>query len=164
MYDNYYGDKINGVYFYLPHSLGRRKDTYEFSKHITDKYKLPLNTKELIAGKSYDYMSLHDFVSLWSQYSFHINLDPASWFPGSQAVQVATTGTIQVGGLNDSHRILYPQLATNDLEILETEVDKIISDFDYRVKIINYAYENVQKYYSFDTVRQSVEKMIRRIK
>lgn len=164
IYDNYYGDKLNGIYVYLPHSIGRRINTFEFSKHISEKYDLLIDTKELIPGKSYDYMSLHDFVSLWSKYSFHINLDSTEWFPGSQAVQVAATGTIQVGGLNDSHRLLYPDLATNDLDILENRIDKIMNDFDYRVKLINYAFENVQKYYSFTTAKKSLNDMLKEIK
>ena len=164
IYENYYkNEKTDGVYMYLPHSASRRTNTYEFSRYICNKYKLPLDTKPLYEDKPYTYMSLHDLVSLWSQYSFHINLDSADWFPGSQAVQVASAGSIQVGGLNYSHKVLYPDLATNDLNILENQIDKIINDFDYRIKIIQKAFDGVHRHYSFDTVKKSLNKMMKEV-
>jgi len=54
---------------------------------------------------------------------------------------------------------LFPELATNDLSQLESVIEKIISDQNKRVEIMQFAFNKVNKLYSFDTVRRQVKEL-----
>ena len=82
-----------------------------------------------------EHLSSEEFIKMWSQCAFLINMDPIHAQPGWQAIHAASVGTINIGGLNDSHKNLYPTLATNDERVLEQEFKKIISDDEYRIYI-----------------------------
>jgi hypothetical protein len=71
-------------------------------------------------------------------------------------VQVASAGVINVGGLNASHAYLFPELATNDTNILETKINKIITNQQFRIDVMTYAFDKVQELYSFNTVREQI--------
>ena len=61
-----------------------------------------------------------------------------------------------MGGLNDSHVHLFPELATNDTNILETKINKIITNQQFRIDVMTYAFDKVQELYSFNTVREQI--------
>jgi len=143
------------LFAYTTPTHGRRANTLEFVKHISEKYKIPYYIKQEIPGKFN--IPLPEFYKIWSSCTFHFNLDPVEWFPGSQGVQVAAAGVINVGGLNESHKQLFPELATNDVEILENKIDEIISDINIRSKIMKYAFDKVNELYSFNTVKKQLE-------
>ena len=73
-------------------------------------------------------MSLEDFITNWSSCLFHFNLDPTITQPGMQCRQVASVGSIQIGGVNESHGILFPETATNDKKILEERFVEYLND------------------------------------
>ena len=155
IYENYYKvEKHDSIFMYTTPTHGRRANTLEFTKYISNKFNIPWHHK----GDQYVPV-LGDLYNIWSQSTFHFNLDPVEWFPGSQAIQVAAAGVINVGGSNNSHKYLFPELATNDLSQLESVIEKIISDQNKRVEIMQFAFNKVNKLYSFDTVRRQVKEL-----
>ena len=160
IYDTYYNtEKYESIFAYTTPTHGRRSNTLEFAKYISNKYNIPYYTKPI--DKNQFNIPLADLYSLWTQSTMHFNLDPVKWFPGSQGVQVAAAGVINVGRLNDSHTQLFPDLATNNTSKLETIIENIISDPKERVRIMSYAYNKVNELYSFNTVKQQIEKIIK---
>ena len=157
-YDNFYSnEKIKGIYAYLPNPMHRRGETYRFAEYISIKYNLPVKYKPLVEGQKFDYVKQEDFIKMWTPYLFHFNLDPIPWHPGGQVAQVAAVGSINIGGHNESHHILYPETATCDTNILE---QKIIEYLDTPKKLhstIQNAWNNLNKTYSFNTVKKQLE-------
>lgn len=157
IYNNFYTtEKFEKIFVYATPTHGRRANTLEFAKHISNKHNIPLVSKP----NDNTNLPLKDLYDLWSQSTFHFNLDPVEWFPGSQGVQVAAAGVINVGGLNDSHKQLFPDLATNDLNILESVIENIITNPEERARIMGYAFNKVNELYGFDTVRKQIKTII----
>ena len=118
------------------------------------KYNIPIRYKPLNPGQKFDYMSQQEFIQNWSSCAFHFNLDPIDYFPGNQCPVVASTGTINIGGVNDYHHILFPETATCDLEILENKVDEYINNKEKYVETINY-WLKVNEVFSFGTCQKT---------
>ena len=72
---------------------------------------------------------------------------------------MAAAGVINVGGSNNSHKYLFPELATNDLSKLEAVIGNIISDQNKRTEIMQTAFDKVNELYSFNTVRRQVKEL-----
>jgi hypothetical protein len=70
---------------------------------------------------------------------------------------VASTGTINIGGVNDYHHILFPETATCDSEILENKVSQYIDDKEKYLETINYAWLKVNEVFSFEAVKKQIE-------
>ena len=158
VFDHYYSDeKLNSIFAYTPHQHHRRGNTLEFANYLGDKYNLPVHYKPLYHDKPFDYMSSHDFVSLWSPHLYHINLDNMKTQPGQQCKQVACVGSINIGGVNDSHKFLYPETATCDTDKLEEVFVSYLEDENKRFETIKYAWEKVNEICGFDTVRKVFE-------
>ncbi len=156
VYDTFYSEeKVDSIFVYTTPTHGRRSNTLEFAKYISDKYNIPWTMKQEIPGQFN--LPLPDFYKLWSSCTFHFNLDPVEWFPGSQAVQVAAAGVINVGGLNASHKYLFPDLATNDTNQLDTVIGNIISDPNERARVMTYAFNRVNELYGFDIVKNQIK-------
>ena len=68
-------------------------------------------------------------------------------------------GTINVGGVNESHKNLYPTLATCNEEILEDEFKKLLNNEEYRFNTIKYAWEKVNSLYSFDVCKKQLKNL-----
>ena len=157
-YEHFYSsEKINGIYAYLPNPMHRRGQTYEFTQYLGNKYNLPIQHKSLQQGQKFDYLNQIDFVNLWRPYLYHINLDPVVHHPGGQIIQVASVGSLNIGGCNESHQVLYPETATCDLKILEEKFDEYIKSPTKVAKDIQYAWEKLNETYSFNTVRKQLE-------
>jgi hypothetical protein len=158
VFENYYSnEKSNSIFAYTPHQHHRRSNTLDFAQYLGNKYNLPVFHKPLYNDKPFDYMSSHDFVSLWSPHLYHFNLDPMKTQPGQQCKQVACVGSINIGGENDSHQFLYPDTATCDLNRLEEVFVKYLEDENERFKAIQYAWNKVNEICGFDTVRKVFE-------
>ena len=142
--------------------MHRRGKTYEFVSHLSKKYNLPIKHKPLSPGQKFDYLSQKDFIKLWSSCAFHFNLDPIDWYPGNQIMQVASTGTINIGGENESHHILFPDTAGCDLKILEEKFVEYLKTPEKRFEAIQYAWNKLNEIYSFKTVRQNIENLLKR--
>ena len=90
---------------------------------------------------------------------YHFNLDPINIHPGGQCIQVASVGSIHIGGLNESHHILYPDTATCDEIVLEDVLEGYIKDETKRFSAIEYAWEKVNENFSFNKVKTQIENM-----
>jgi len=156
-FDNFYSDeKENSIYAYLPNPMHRRGTTYEFAKKMSDKFELPVRFKPLSAGQQFDYLSQKDFIELWSPSLYHFNLDPIDLHPGGQCIQVASVGSINIGGKNESHSILYPDSATSDENVLEELMDLYVNDELARFNAIEYAWNKVNDNFSFKKVKSQI--------
>ena len=91
--------------------------TEPFANYIGQKYDIPVVRKwtELVDNQ------WKDFLNMWTPSAYHFNLDPEP-HPGDQAIQCAIVGTINIGGNNDSHKILFPDTSGNDLNQLEEKI------------------------------------------
>ena len=157
-YDNFYSnEKINGIFAYLPNPLHRRGRTYDFAKYIGEKYDIPVKYKPLSTGQKFDYMSQKDFIKMWSPYLYNFNLDPVPIHPGGQCIQVASVGSINIGGLNEAHHILYPETATCDEKILEDRFVEYLNNPTKRFEVIQNAWNKLNETYSFSNVKSQLE-------
>ena len=134
----------------------RRGDTYDFSNYLSNKYNLPVRYKPLKEGQKFAYMSQKEFIELWSPSLFHLNLDPSIVHPGMQCIQVAAVGSINIGGLNEAHYVLFPEVATNDRKILEEKFVEYLNDEVSRFRVMEYAWEKLNEVYTYDLVKKQI--------
>ena len=87
---------------------------------------------------------------------FHVNLDAHITQPGQQAIQVACVGSLNIGGLNESHQHLFPETASPNLKIIEEKFKEYLIDEVVRFRAIEYAWNKVNELYSFDVVKQQL--------
>ncbi len=160
LFDNFYSnEKENSIFAYLPAPIHRRGKTYEFANYIGNKYNINVKYKSIEQGQKFDYLSQKEFVELWSPSLYHFNLDPITIHPGGQCIQVASVGSIHIGGVNESHHILYPDTATCDVKVLEDVIDGYIKDETKRFSAIEYAWEKVNENFSFNKVKNQIESL-----
>lgn len=157
LYKNYYKEKDLAIWAYVPNPINRRGTTYDFAKYISEKYQIPVKYKPLPNGTPFDYMSQKELIESWSSCAFHLNLDPIDYFPGNQCALVAATGTINIGGVNDYHHVLYPKTATCDWDILEREISSYINNPKLHNKAITDAWGKLNDVFSFAAVRKQIE-------
>jgi hypothetical protein len=161
LYDTFYSDeKEKSIYAYLPNPPHRRGKTYEFCNYLSKKYNIPVRYKPLQSGQRFDYLSQKDFIDLWSSSLFHVNMDPIKTHPGQQCIQVAAVGSVNLGGLNESHHILFPDTATNDENILEEKFKQYLDDENELFRAIQYAWEKLNEKYSFNVVKQQLSEVM----
>jgi len=156
LYDHYFMEnKQEKIFSYFPvHNSSRLGETLKFTEYISKKYNIPyirMHTDNQIQNK------WKNFLDLWTPCTFHFNLDPNLHFPGQQAMQCAALGIINIGGLNDSHKILFPDTYTNDFDILEHFFYEYINDYEKRYNVINNAWIAVNNIYSYKSVKNRFE-------
>lgn len=156
-YEKYGGNKYQAIWAYLPQHPPRRAKTYEFSDYISKKFKIPVRYKPLDSEQNFHSLSLEEFIKQWSSCMYHFNLDPIDYFPGKQAVHTASVGTINIGGVNDNHFLLYPETATCDTEILEKRFTEYFEDDKKRNQVRQYAWDKLNEFFSFDSVREQIK-------
>jgi len=100
--------------------------------------------------------SWEEFLLLWNKSKYMINLDPTLNF-GQQATQCAALKTIMIGGLNDSHKVLYPELATCDVDSLMYQFNRLETDEEYYQKTLKYALDRLFELYSFEAVSKQIQ-------
>ena len=156
-YDTFYSnEKEESIFAYLPNPVHRRGNTYKFAEYIGKKYNIPVRFKSLQPNQKFDYLSLKQFIELWSPSCFHFNLDTSFMHPGQQGVQVANAGSINIGGLNESHQLLFPETATCDEKILEEKFVEYLNDLDKRFEVIEYAWDKLNDNYSYPYIKQQL--------
>ena len=77
--------------------------------------------------------------------------------PGSQAMQCAALGVINVGGLNCSHRLLWPETATNNPTVLESRIRDYLQHPEKINKAVDYAHETVRRYHDTKSVIEQIK-------
>ncbi len=158
VYENFYkSERELSLFSYLPHMVTRRNNTDEFAKYISEKYNIKYVTRDVDAWcNNPPAFKLKDFVNKWSKCLFHFNLDPDYTMPGSQALQCAALGVINIGGLNGSHRLFFPETATNDVGILEHRIKQYISNPEKLNQVMDYAFKTLKKYNSSESVQNQI--------
>ena len=136
-----------------------RKPLVEFANYIGEKHNIPVRFKSLQQGQKFDYLSQREFIESWIPSLYHFNLDPINIHPGGQCIQVASVGSMHIGGLNESHEILYPNSATCDEKVLEDLMDRYIGDENLRFQAIEHAWNKVNEEFSFKKVRTQIEEI-----
>lgn len=146
LYANYYSESRDEMIFSynVSHNHSRTGKTLQFTEYISKKYNIPFISKLEPRWA--------DFLNVWTPATFHFNLDPTMIFPGQQAMQCAALGVIHVGGLNDSHSILWPETATNDFDQLEYYINLYLTDYNKRIEVIQRAFDTVNDIYSYQSV------------
>jgi hypothetical protein len=75
---------------------------------------------------------------------------------GNQATMLASAGTINIGSNNDTNQFLFPKTRSTDWDVLEAEFVKMINNQEYLISIVTNAFEQVNKVYSYDVVREKI--------
>lgn len=160
IYNKFYtNQKEASIFSYTTSPPHRRVDTFNFAQEMGRKYNLPVKHKRIndwASGEKFNYMPLKDFMSLWSPSIFHFNLDPEITQPGTQCIQVANVGSIQIGGLNESHQLLFPETATNDKKILEEKLVEYLNDDNKLFEVIKYAWDKLNEIYAPSVVKKQI--------
>ena len=104
-------------------------------------------------------LSQLEFTKSWSQYLYHFNLDPSPFHPGGQVCQVASVGSINIGGMNESHSILFPETSGIDEELLEKKFVELLNNPQKQFEIIQYAFNKLNEMYSFNVVKKQIESL-----
>jgi hypothetical protein len=161
-YKNFYKQERElSLFCYLPPIHNRRSNTEQFSRYISEKYNIKYIDRDVEAyrtqSQSNPVSRLPDFINKWSSCVFHINLDPDCNMPGSQAMQCAALGVINIGGLNCSHRLLWPETATNDVNILESRIRDYIQNPITINNAADYAHRMVRKYHDTESVIEQIK-------
>ena len=154
----YYSDKKDlAIFVYLPNPIHRRGHTLEFANYIGKKYNIPVITKPFKDGSNAGvHMPWEKFTNLWAPCLFHFNLDPEESQQGQQAINVATVGSINIGGLNESHQVLFPETATCDLDVLEAKIYEYITYPEKRNEAIQYAWKKLNELYGQEVVKKQL--------
>ena len=162
VYDKFYSNvKNNTIFAYLPNPIHRRGRTLEFAEYIGKKYDIPVVKKPFTNGSNDAvHMSWEDFTNLWSPCLWHFNLDPSNLQQGQHVVAVANVGSINFGGMNESHQVLFPETATCDESILEEKFVEYLENPEKRFEVITYAWNKLNELYSMDVVKKQLLEML----
>mgnify|MGYP003131709019 CR=1 FL=1 len=98
---------------------------------------------------------LQPFIKSWSRCKYLLSTDKAT-MGGIQSVQCAVLNTIMVGGNNDNHKILFPELTGTDVNQLVAKIKQLESDSEYRNQVQSYAYETCMNTFSYNAVRLQI--------
>jgi hypothetical protein len=159
LYHNFYQEeREEKIFSYFPvHNHSRYGETQKFTEYISEKFDLPYIRMHTQDRKN----QWEDFLKLWTPCTFHFNLDPTPQYPGQQAMQCAALGVVHIGGVNDSHEFLWSDTATNDKTILETEFVLCLNEYEYRIEMIQNAWECLNEIYSYKAVRDRFYEEVR---
>jgi len=158
IYDKFYSNiKDNAIFVYLPTSMYRRGTTLQFATYISKKYNIPIVQKPFNPSSEVkQHMSWKDFTNLWSSCLWHFNLDKSNEQPGQQCIQVANVGSINIGGVNESHRLLFPETATCDESTLEARFVEYLNNPTKRFEVIEYAWTKLNEFYGSNVVKKQL--------
>ena len=144
------------IWAFTPHHSPRWGNTFKFCDYLSKKYNIEVRHKGWQPGQDFLKLPLKEFIKQWSSCIFHFNLDPIDYYPGNQCTQVASTGIIHMGGLNDNHHLLYPETATCDEKELEEKFVLYLNDENERNKVIHYAWDKLNEVFSFEAVKKQI--------
>jgi hypothetical protein len=125
---------------------------------ISNKFSLPTKS-HIVKYKGPYHRQWEEFLDGIKDCAFCFNLDE-SYYGGSMGVQCAALGIINFGGIQDSHKILWPDLATNDEQILKEKFEQIINNTELHMSYVKNAYIRAQSIYGYEAVKKRFLKMI----
>lgn len=156
--NNFYEGKTLSIFSYQHQQPPRSANSKQVSYYLGNKYKIPVYEK--FTDPSYKDNQLKIHTEVWSKCLFMVNMDPTFNY-GQQSTLCAAAGTIMIGGNNDANYFLYPSTNTTNIEVLDKEIKKIISEEEYRNQIMQYAFDKVNEYYSYDSIKNKILNLIK---
>jgi hypothetical protein len=150
-------EKSNSIFNYQKKIDNRESTTNDvIIKKLLDS-KVDLHISNYTGGRG-----LQPFINGWKESRYMLSTD---MFPmgGIQSVQCAVLNTIMVGGNNDNHKILFPELVGNDVDFLISKINQLESDLKYRKKIQSYAYKKCMDIFSYDSIKRKIINLYKNI-
>jgi hypothetical protein len=153
---------VNIEYLQKHFNVNKQEHIFDYSNTWVGGRKGP--NQQLLSRLGYQvkqgsHSNWHEFIDMWKGSKYMLNLDPTNNF-GQQATQCAALGTVMLGGFNDAHKVLYPELALCNLDELAVKFDRLESDQDYYNQVLNYASSKLEELYSFNAVRNQIESIL----
>ena len=153
LYDRYFQqEKQIKILNYKAPEKSPGEDTESFVDYISKKYEIP-TFQHVVKYSGPECKQWEQFLEGITSSLYCFNLDPVKT-GGSMAVQCASLGILNIGGLQDSHEILFSETATNEWERLEEVFQKIHSEPKFRDDVISYAFNKARSHYSHESVRK----------
>jgi len=156
LYEHYYNEERSPII--LDYKAPERTSNTSITSDISDKYSL-FSKKHIIKYKGPDHRQWQEFLDGIRDCAFCFNLD-SSPYGGSMGVQCAALGIINFGGIQDSHKILWPDLAINDEQILKEKFNQVINDMTLHNEYVENAFLKAQSIYSYTAVKKQFLKII----
>ena len=156
LYEHYYNEERSPII--LDYKAPERTSNNSIISDISDKYSL-FSKKHIVKYKGPDHRQWQEFLNGIKDCAFCFNLDNSP-YGGSMGVQCAALGIINFGGIQDSHKILWPDLATNDEQILKEKFNQVINDTTLHNTYIKKAFLNAQSIYNHEAVKTQLLKII----
>jgi len=159
LYDRYFQSKKNiQILNYKTPETSPGEHTEDFVNHISKKYNIHV-MQHIVKYKGPEHNQWEEFLSGITSSLYCFNLDTVRT-GGSMAVQCAALGILNVGGVQDSHEILYPETATNDWEQLENAFSEIHTNSEKRKEVMVRAFEKAKTHYSHNAVKQKFSSLL----
>ncbi len=156
LYDYFYEEDRNAII--LDYKAPERIANNSIISDISNKHSLPWK-KHVVKYKGPDHKQWQEFLNGIKDCAFCFNLDDSP-YGGSMGVQCAALGIVNFGGIQDSHEILWPDLATNDENILKKKFEQIINNPVLHNTYVENAFERAQSIYSHAAVKDQLLKII----
>lgn len=103
---------------------------------------------------------IEKWLELKSNYTFCLNVDGPEQSVGQIAIQCAILGVIHIGGVTESAEFLFPSLCGMDLNTLKNNFTNIVSDYNKRLEIMQFAYDKVIERYSFNSFNKNLGRIL----
>jgi hypothetical protein len=159
LYDNYYNENKNlQILNYKTPEISEGEKTGDFVNYISKKYNIE-TTQHIVKYKGPEHKQWEEFLEGITTSGYCFNLDTVR-SGGSMAVQCAALGILNIGGVQDSHEILFPNTATNDWNKLEKIFDLYCNDVNKHYEDIQFAYNKAMEIYSYQSIKNKFNKML----
>ena len=165
LYDKYYQEeRPKQILSYKSPEAGhdgkRSEGTSTFADRMGQKYDIEVVQKIVSnPGLNPDHPTWELFLDAIKDTMFCFNLDSTP-YGGTMGVQCAALGLLNIGGIQDSHRLLWSDTATNDESKLEQIFSDIIQNPEKHHSILQNAYNKANELYSITAVRNKLLKII----
>ena len=99
--------------------------------------------------------NFNEFIKLWKDSHILINLDPTGNY-GKQSIECATLNTTHLGSRNDAAQVLWQDLASIDLDFIESKIMDFLNNPQLLTDYNNYAHNKLIEVYSVDSFKSTI--------
>ena len=164
LYNKYYQeDRLKQILSYKSPEAGhngkRSEGTATFADRMGQKYNIEV-VQKIIKNPSLDpeHKTWELFLDAIKDSTFCFNLDTTP-YGGTMGVQCAALGLLNIGGIQDSHRLLWTETATNNETILDQVFSEILQDTNKHHKMLQNAYNKANELYSLNAIKDKLLKI-----
>ena len=162
LHNKYYKqEKNHQILSYKAPETSPGENTGGFVDYISNKYNIEY-IKHVVKYKGPEHNQWEEFLKGITSSAYCFNLDTVRT-GGSMAVQCAALGILNIGGIQDSHEILYPESSTNDWDSLENHFKLCYNNINVHYELIQNAYEKAIKNYSYESLNKKYKKMLKNV-